>query len=71
VIHGTLLFAAHAQPAVVVTVIEPVPPAEPNEALAGEMEKLHGAAACVTVKIFPATLSVPARELFAVLAATE
>jgi hypothetical protein len=33
-------------------------------------ETVGGAAACVTVKIFPATFNVPAREVVAVLAAT-
>jgi hypothetical protein len=37
VIQVTLLFAVHAQLAVVVTVIEPVPLADENEALVGEM----------------------------------
>lgn len=45
VIHVTLLLAVHAHPATVVTEIDPVPPADPNEALVGEIVKVQAAAA--------------------------
>ena len=58
-----LLAADQVHPAVVVTVIEPVPPAAGTDCDTGEIEYAHGAcaAACVTVKVCPATVIVPVR----------
>ena len=36
----------------------------------GEIVNVHGAAACVTVNVFPATVSVPVRDVVPVLAET-
>jgi hypothetical protein len=47
-----------------------VPPTLPTEAVVGEMLKLQDAAACVTVTVCPATVTVPVREVVAVFAAT-
>ena len=46
-----LLMAVQAQPLVVVTEILPVPAASVTDWLAGVMEKVQGAPACVTVKV--------------------
>ena len=69
VIHELLLAAVHAQPAAVVTAVLPVPPAAGSDWLAGEIVYEH-AAACVTVNVLPAAVSVPVRIVPAVLAAT-
>jgi hypothetical protein len=53
--------AVHAQPLRAVTLIVPVPPLAGSDWFAGEIEKLHGEAACVTVNDFPATAIVPLR----------
>ena len=67
-----VLAADQAHPAVVVTVNEPVPPAAGTDCDTGEIEYAHGAgaAACVTVKVCPATVIVPVRGVWAELAAT-
>lgn len=69
VIHGLLLTAVHGQPVVAVTVLLPFPPAAMNDWLVGEIAGEHELAACVTVMVAPAIVSVPVR-LEAVLAAT-
>src|SRR4051794_38659631 len=60
-----LAAALHAQLAAdAVTAIEPVPPASARLCAAGEIEKVHaggGAAACVSVNDFPATVIVAVR----------
>ena len=38
VIHGTFDVAVHAQPLVVVTAVDPFPPADSNDWLVGEIE---------------------------------
>jgi hypothetical protein len=58
-----LLTPVHAHPASVVTVVEPVPPPATTDWLVGESEYVHGAAACVTVNVWPAMVRVPVREL--------
>jgi hypothetical protein len=70
VTQGNWLVAVHEQlgcDAVTVTVT--VPPAPSNDCASGEIEKAHGggAAACVTVKVWPAMVAVPvlASPLFA------
>src|SRR4051812_50171333 len=69
VIHDALLEADQAHPAVVVTATVPDPPALVNDWLVGEMLNAQlGAAAWVTVKVCPATVSVAERvdvEVFA------
>lgn len=66
-----LLAALHVQPPAVVTVDEPLPPADGIDCDAGEIEYAHGAAAaCVMLKVCPAILMVPVRCVVAVLAAT-
>jgi hypothetical protein len=54
-----------------VTATDPDPPPSATSTLVGEIENVHGggAAACVTVKVFPATAMVPVRAA-PVLAAT-
>jgi hypothetical protein len=73
VIHAALLAAVHAHVAPAVTVTEPVPPAAAGEALVGAITYVQvgtgGAAACVTVKVWPAIVTIPVRAA-PVLAAT-
>ena len=61
--------AVQVHPLVVVTATVPLPPAAVSDRLAGEMVYAH-APACVTVKVLPATVSVPVRDAVAVLAVT-
>jgi hypothetical protein len=68
--HPALTFAAHAHPAVVVIVADPVPPAAATDWLAGLIENTQAAAACVTVKICPPIVIVPTRATVAGFAAT-
>ena len=70
VIHVALLAAVHAQPLPLVTVNEPVPPPATTDSDTGETEYVHGAAACVTVKIWPAIVSVAVRSTVVVFWAT-
>jgi hypothetical protein len=58
---GSLLAPVHAQPPGAVTVADPVLPVATMEAPVGAMENVHGAAACVTVNTWPATVIVPLR----------
>jgi hypothetical protein len=72
VIHAALLVEAQTQLDPAVTVTVPLPPFDEKEALAGEMEYVQPAgAAWVIVKVWPAIVNVPVRELVLVLAATE
>jgi hypothetical protein len=64
------LVAVHAQPVVVVTATLPVPPAAPNACDDGEMLNAQPAAACVTVKLWPAIVSVAVRATVVAFAAT-
>ena len=66
----TLLTAVQLQPARVVTLTEPLPPLDENDWLGGDIEKVQGTPPCVTVKVWPAIVSVPVRELVLGLAAT-
>ena len=67
----TVLDADHVQPAPVVTVNEPGPPAEGIDCDTGPIEYVQGgAASCVTVNVCPPTVIVPVRCVVAVLAAT-
>ena len=61
VIQLSLLAADQLQPAPEVTFVEPVPPAATTDKLFDEIANVHPAAACVTVNVWPATVSVPLR----------
>jgi len=65
-----LLVAVHAHPGAAVTVTVPVPAAAVGLADAGEMVGVHGAPACVIVKVLPPIVSVAVRDAVTVLAAT-
>ena len=69
VIHAALLTPVHAQPLVVVTVVDNGPPAAGADCAVDERAKLQ-APLCVTVSVVPAIVSVPVRGVVAVLAAT-
>ena len=56
-----LLTPVHAQPANVVTVVEPVPPVAATDWLAGSSANVQDVAACVTEKVCPAIVSEPLR----------
>jgi hypothetical protein len=71
VTHDAPLDAVRAQPVVVVTVKVADPPPVANDADVGVSVKLHEAAACVTVTVWPAIVTVPVRDAVAVLPATE
>jgi hypothetical protein len=66
-----LLAAVQLQPAPVVTATLPLAAPAGTELLAGEMEKLQVEPLCDTVKVRPAIVIVPVREVLDVLAATE
>ena len=71
VIHPTLLAAVQLQPVPAVTVTVPVAAADVvrfDEV--GAMVNVHGAPACVTVKVWPPIVIVPVRDTVLVLAAT-
>jgi hypothetical protein len=70
VIQAALLVADQAQPLVVVTAIVELSPLAGEFRLTGEIENVQGAPAWVTVKVWPATVSVPVRDEVDVLAAT-
>ena len=61
VIQLSLLVADHGQPPGDVTLVEPVPPAAATDNAFEEIEYVHPTPACVTVKVCPATVSVPPR----------
>ena len=58
-----LLTPVHAQPASVVTVVEPVPPVAATDWLAGSSANVQDVAACVTENVWPPMVIVPVREL--------
>jgi hypothetical protein len=62
-IHEAFDAAVHAQPLPAVTATEPLPPLASTDWLLGAIAKLHGGgtAACVTVSVSPAIVSVPLR----------
>ena len=70
-IQGTLLVAVQLQPLEVVTLTVLLPPSDVNKPLVGEIVKVQDMPPCVTVKVWPAIVSVPVRVLVLVLAATE
>src|SRR5262249_7063784 len=68
---GALLVAVQVQlPADAVTPTVPLPAAAPGDALVASNVNVHGAPACVTVKICPAIVSVPVRGVVVRFAAT-
>ena len=63
------LVALQGHPDCVVTVTLPLVAASPTLAVAGVIEYVHEAAACETVKVWPATVAVAVRAVVPVLAA--
>jgi hypothetical protein len=70
VIHPTLLVADHAQPAPAVTVTDRVAPVDVTVWLVEPIAYVQEAGLCVTVKVRPAIVSVPVRDVVPVWAAT-
>ena len=71
VIQPTLLTAVQLQPAPAVTVMVPVAAADVVRFDdVGVIVTVHGAAACVTVKVCPPIVIVPVRDAVVVFAAT-
>ena len=68
--HDALLVAVHVQPAGACIATLPEPPVVAAVAEPGDTAKEHEAPASVTVKVLPAIVTVPIRELLALLAAT-
>ena len=67
VIQVALLTAVHPHPVAAVTAVEPDPPLAFIASDAGEMVGAQGAPASVTVKVWPAIVSVPLRPVVNVL----
>ena len=67
----SLLVAVHKQPAPAVTPTLLLLAMEATDALEAEIENVQGAAAWLTVNVWPATVKVPVRDVVLVLAATE
>jgi hypothetical protein len=65
-----LLDAVHPQPPGAVTVTEPLPTPAPGAALEAPRLYVQVAPACVTVKLCPAMVNVPVREVLFGLAVT-
>jgi len=63
VIHAALLVAVQPQPAAAVTVTLPLSPLASAASEVGEIVTLQGAPFCVTLNVFPAIVTVPAREV--------
>jgi len=63
-----LLTPVHAHPAGDVTPVEPVPPAAGTEPLVGAIAYVQLMPGCVTLKLCPAIVRVPVRELVLLLA---
>jgi hypothetical protein len=70
VIQASLLTAVQLQPVPAVTVTVPVVADEVGFDDVGEIVKVQGTPACVTVNVWPPIVIVPVRELVVVLAAT-
>ena len=65
-----LLTAVQLQPVPAVTVTVPVVADDVGFNDVGEIVKVHGTPACVTVKVWPPIVIVPVREVVLVFAAT-
>jgi hypothetical protein len=62
--------AVHVHPLVVVTVTFALPPlAASDDGVSGATVNVQGAASCVTVTVWPATVNVAERDVVAVFAA--
>jgi hypothetical protein len=61
VIHEVLVDAVQAQPSEVVTVADPLAPANGACIVVGDTVNAHEAAFCVTVNVCPAMVAVPTR----------
>ena len=71
VIHASLLVDVQLQPALAVTVIEPLAASDDGRLFeAGEIVNVHEIPDCVTVNVCPAIVIVPVREPVPVLAVT-
>src|SRR6187455_3746384 len=64
-----LLTLVHAHPASDVTPVEPVPPPAATEPLVGAIAYVQAMPGCVTLKLCPAIVNVPVRELIVLFAA--
>jgi hypothetical protein len=72
VIQLVLLAAFQAQPVCAVTVTDPLAPAAADVVLGGaSVAPQPAAAACVTLKVWPAMVTVPVRDEVAAFAATK
>ena len=71
VIQVAPLLAVQVQPTPAVTLTVPLLALDTTDALEAEMEYVQGAAAWLTVRVWPATVTVPVREVVLLLAATE
>ena len=67
--HATGLVAVHAHPSGAVTVIVPLPPPAATDCETGAIVTMHVTPTCVTVKVLPAIVSVPVRDVAVVFAA--
>jgi hypothetical protein len=71
VIHASLLTAVQLQPVPAVTLTVPVVAADVAKfEEVGPIVNVHGAPACVTVKVWPPMVIVPVRDTVVVFAAT-
>ena len=71
VIHASLLVAVQLQPALAVTVIEPLAASDDGRLFeVGEIVNVHETPACVTVNVCPPIVIVPVRDVVPVCAAT-
>ena len=71
VIQVPLLLAVQPQPRPAVTLTLLLLAVDATDALKAEMEYVQGAAAWLTVKLWPAIVKVPVRDVVLVLAAAE
>jgi hypothetical protein len=71
VIQVALLLAVQLQPTPAVTLTLPLLALDATDALEAEREYVQGAAAWLTVKVWPAMVIVPVRDVVVLLAATE
>jgi hypothetical protein len=71
VIQLALLRAVQPQPAIAVTLTNPLVAAAPTERLLDETVKVQVAPACVRVNVLSSMVMCPTRELLVMLAVTE
>ena len=70
VIHASLLVAVQPHPVDALTVTTLEAPAAATVDDIGDSAETHGTPACVTVKVWPPTVTVPVRDALPALAAT-